>query len=685
MRIKVAIATLAVFLLSGISAPHRADAKKPNPFNRSIFAEVVSYLTDAERKALRLYRAGKTIQAKELAYKILQKNPSSFVAHYLIFYSLQYDDGLLMRALYHLRIAMALFKQRFRRQTSFSHQIMLVELIFLLRQLGWEREAIKKIDLHDRLYPRFPLRDLKPWALMKLRKYRQARELALKLLYQKRFVISAYNALCAIEFEQNRRLSSIKYCQKALEYHLRKKNRLGTAVHYYNLGEAYLTVFDFARAERSIIKATEFFHPSTTTDPWDVLVGLYLDQGRFADAWRALRQSKIWFLRKEPRLSESSYAGNQLTIATFLSAVAMPDLAMIPLDRIRDRPDRMGYSSIDVKQLVGAYHLLLSHNLRLKIQTELETASVKSLTGRIKTHLKTAYLRFLEWRTRAQLRKLLLSKPDAIVKALSPYRSGSLTLPNNPLPNWMIADLGKTLGPAVALKYLEYVRANELKLFEEQCPPQTCQKKFPNKKREFFSKLEPFLTALQAEFLYQMGEIPAAAARAKKALLSLNPALKIQKLRLRAISGLSAWLRGDLREMLHHFSSILQTDGSVFRRMEIAIPIAISADGSKIAAELRDALYRSPRFRALAGGYQLQLSASQNSIAFILREQGNIIKAGRISFKKEKSFQKKLEKAAKFIHDKLFSPPIDLTAQDIYSLDGTPYQRDDKDRFLPEK
>ena len=69
--------------------------------------------TPDELQAWTLATEGQHIRARELAEKILARDPRSFVAHLVLGYAQHFAEANLPRALYHLDTALALYEHRF--------------------------------------------------------------------------------------------------------------------------------------------------------------------------------------------------------------------------------------------------------------------------------------------------------------------------------------------------------------------------------------------------------------------------------------------------------------------------------------------------------------------------------------------------------------------------------------------
>lgn len=688
-------------LLSILGSRSEAGTR-PGRYMSQIFWDERKQLSMAELEALERYRPGETIAARTLAEKLLQKHPASYVAHYLMYFTLRNDEGELIRSLWHLRQAMDSYKRRVLVSRSRSHHMMLIELISVLRQLGREKESLELIELHDRLYASYNIKfeEYRPWILMKMQRYQEARLEALRFLEQKKHTTSALNSLCAVSFEQNHRQESLLYCQKAYDEDLKRPSTYNRSVHSINLAEAHLSVFDLGKSEQFAFQATRYFHEDLHSTPWEFLLGLYLDQGRYDDAWNAMKKSKSWFYRQAPKLAESVYASNQLAQASFLLTLVRPEMALPVLERIRDRPDRHGHMSAQTRQFVAGARLLRRHALLLQTERLRERAATQSFWFRMYAWPQTLWYRFQAWRQGALLRRQM-SDPGFLHNSISPYRSGNFSMPNSSVPHWYTADLIPVMGPAIIRKALEHVRAAENKSV---------------------AQVRPFLDSLEAEISLYRGHTQEAKMYAQAALGQLPRSLLPLQIRMHTVLGTVAREEGKWKDVRQSYAFALQKDGSVFRRMQLAIPVAPLQPNTELGRRMLHHVLRSPRFFQHRQGFVLQVDDQNPVMQVILRQPDGTI-LSRVFLHRNNiqlpespvnpaksptptpprttstptprptktppplSEQRRtelwLEQLSEKFHQDLFAPAIQLSRQDIFSLDGTPLQNNQSIDQLP--
>lgn len=651
-RLRAVACLCLVCLLAGMFLPTQAVAnEQPDLFTRLIFIRDLSdRLSAREQRALASFRQGRMLDARSQAEALLVNEPASVVGYFLMAYTLRHAEGELIRALRYLRRALVLYKAQINRIPGFTHHVMIVELFSSLRQLGREQECLKLIKYHDRIYTKIKLESDRPWVLMKMRKYKNAKALAQRFLGQKRYVMSALNALCAINFEQNKRADSLTYCRKAYLLDRKRKDTRNRSVHSINLAEAYLSLFDLSQAEKYALDATKHFHRYLHSTPWEFLVGLYLDLGRFNDAWNALRQSRHWYMQQAPKLSESVYAGNQMTQSVFFLAMGEPQVSLKILERIRDRPDRRGHMSGDLRQFVVAERLLRREAQLLLSEQIREEAATKGFGARLGAWFRSQWLHFLAWRDGASARRQMADEVF-LLRSLSPYRSGSFSMPNSSIPYWMVGSVVPLMGPAVVRNAIEIIRAKEAK----QTP-----------------KIRPFLLALEAEAAYHQGSDTEALVLLQRALQRLPARITPIRGRLHTIEGELARRNGKYTQMRQSFARVLRQDGSPFRQLRIPLPVAQVGTAGKGAASIAGMLMRSPRLTKHYEGFVLQVRSQHPNLEVTLVDKlGSVLHRFRLrARRKEKALAFQRRFVTTFQKD-LFSPHFRLTRKQIFSLDDS--------------
>ena len=124
------------------------------------------------------------------------------------------------------------------------------------------------------------------------------------------------------------------------------KYKKGYVVEKHNLASSALALLKFDEAEKVLIESTaEGCTPYEVSNPWDSLAYIYTMEGRFNEAYGALRNMIQWGLQREPYLDQQCVAGENATKALFMLACGYPEQAWLISKKLVDRPDRQGFSS----------------------------------------------------------------------------------------------------------------------------------------------------------------------------------------------------------------------------------------------------------------------------------------------------------------------------------------------------
>ncbi|MCK6509390.1 hypothetical protein L6R29_05405 [Myxococcota bacterium] len=624
---------------------------RPDPFTAKVFTEKELPKTALEQEILTLFVQGKMNRARTLIEeKLLPRRPNSYVGRFVLAYLLRHQEGELVLALRYLRESNALYKAIVGRVPSLSHHVMMLEMIYSLRQLGRDAEALKLIQEHDRLYPIYKLEDLMPWSLMKLRRYSEATNLALTYLQQKKYKTTALNALCAITFEQGKRVESLHYCREAFVEDEKIVSRDRTT-HRTNLAEAYLGVFRFDEAERYALEATRYFYPSLHTNPWEFLTFVYLEQGRLNQGFNALRQAQDWKNRQLPHLKESMFAGHQLSQGNFWLSVGDVDRAHKALELVRDRPDRHGHTSADPRQQSVGAHMMLRHSRLMQVEIAREDAAAQGWWQRVKNWFWRQSVRISAWLDGSIARRQLASDMEFLQNTLSPYRSGGATA-----PYWLIGEVVVLIGPAVVRDQLRILRARD----EKHTP-----------------EIRAFYDALEAEAAYRQASYDEALMFSQRALAALPEKSKPLRTRMWGIRADIHRVQGQEQSMREALARVLQLDGTVMRRLGLALPVHVQTAGSADVWAVSEALLRSPRFVNSLQGFRLMLQEHPRFLAMTLSTpQGTVLARTGIARKPKEKPDEFLLRANREIHQAIFSHKTNFSRKDASSLDdsliGTP-------------
>ena len=613
-----------------------------------------SAATPEEREAWLFAEAGRHIKAREMADAILKKHPDSFVAHMVIGYVNHYAEADFPRALFYLERALALFEQRYGDSPDLSrpwrwHANLLKELANVHGTLEHYSERLAFIAKFNLLYEPDMIAD-RAWPLMKLGRYKEAREAAasgLAMAERPSQRAIALNALCAIEFEAGNDGASYIACKRAVD-----EGRSGgldvTAVDLTNFAESSRSLFKLDEAERIGLEASEL-EVSWYGNPWVELAELYTREGRYAEALGALKRVPQYRAQRPPHVRDADRNETRRAIASCLLVTSRAEDAIAVTDRALVLPDRRAHNSRDPAQDRVVIALLDRRAKRLLAEQRLEAASALPFYERPKAWLSALYLRVRALPAKALVERLL--RDDGRLSGI--FRIG--TAASAILPPWLAGELVDVLGAGVVHEVLSNARA-----------------------RDERTGASAYYDAFDAEVALSAGEEERALTLAQRSAAQLAPGELLLRARTLAIGAEAARRLGKGTTATEFYEEAFLADPGVFRRLELEVPVRFEARGDRVAELAVSRLSGSPLLDEADGGLILRVQAdrSQGSACLIGHDKSEIA-CGRASAKAVDDADVLAKKLVDDFHEKAFAPRIDMGQSDINSLDGTNLVRDD--------
>ncbi|MEM7351728.1 MAG: hypothetical protein AAF657_13105, partial [Acidobacteriota bacterium] len=377
----------------------------PPGFGRDAMVAAAWQALDAER----------FIRARELAQRVIEKDPNSVAGHTILGFVQHRSEGNLPVALYHLKKAKEVFEERYGLVQSDEapwrwHAIATGELAFVSGEMGRHEDKVNYLEERDALYsPPWPAD--RGWPLMRLRRYEEARRVVDEAfeLGDPGQIASARTALCAIEAEQQLREEGYEACMDAARYD-RALSRGGGPTPYTNAAEAALGMLYIDEAEQLLLEATEKFASGTVSNPWLDLLHLYIAQNRTPEALEALRRMLKWRRRQPAYMDEQNRAETEMASAIFLIIAGRPEDAVRITARALDRPDRTGFTSSEAEQMEAAAALIDQLAHRTLAELLAEEASWSSFGDGMKARLASLRARLRAWSSGRRAASLLVDE-----------------------------------------------------------------------------------------------------------------------------------------------------------------------------------------------------------------------------------------------------------------------------------
>jgi tetratricopeptide (TPR) repeat protein len=623
-----------------------------------------AWMSAREREAVALLDEGKPVTARRAAEEVLAADPGSVAGHYVLGRVLHEAEGALGRAIHHLGRARELYERRYPPSAQPAsapwkfHRELLLSIATLAGEMEEYEYQLAMLEYHDALY-----RPARPgeqaWPLMKLGRTDQARAVAEKARAMKdpgqRSL--GLNALCALGRAGYDRAAARAACAAAYEHATQLEAQLPQvdaehtstlAVHAYNAALAARAAFAAEDAEKIALAGTRRL-AFTPANPWRFLVGLYIDQGRGGDAASALREMQRWRTRQPPQLRDQDRAETDVVVATVLLLAGRTEPALRLVDRAVEFPDRRGLASTQEWQARAA-HLLLRGAIA-RAHRELLAEADSAGAGR-EGLVGGARRRARAWADDETVRGLL-DDDDRVIDTLRLFGERGVT----PVPVWLLGDLVQVLGPGGMAVALREVRG-----------------------REKTPALEPYWQEIEAEVHLARGRHGEARDLARKALAALPHTEVLLRARAAAIAAVAAAELGDSALELELLGAAYQLDPSAIRRLGLSLPARVEGSGPG-AGEVVAMLERSPRLRAGAGGFRVDVAAAPGSIRVCLSSpEGNQLRcvpeepgpsapapAGGPARPEPVTPARAVEE----FHRHAFAIPLGLTGADLGSLDGS--------------
>jgi len=588
----------------------------------------------AELEALASLDAGKLIRAREQAQKLLSKE-DSFIAHFVMAKVHHQGEGNNARA----RFLLEQLKARLLREHPLPlrdpevrrwYKRILLAQEWVLADMDLREEELEIIDEHDEHFQ--PSRDpYRIWALVKLRRYKEARLLGERLILSDNRAVrlKAYNGLLALEDEARNRKASWEWALKATEATRRKScvvlsNTALAARRAFRLKEAL-------RFDQEALKAKDHDCP---TSPYSQITTVQLIMGRFQQSLSALK-----LLQEQPRegrlrvQNEMQIKGRAVEL---LYALGQFKEALIRVEEIIDNPDRQGTTSVSAENFALANALLHQTVISGGLERMRERVAARKIWERFELMEELKESRLSRWEKRRMALRLA-AQPRLLRDMIRPYFTDVMP--------WYAGEMILLFGAGLMSAAIEDARAHE---------------------PDFAPLPGAYLDALEAELAWRQGEHEEALQLSKAALQNLPKDDRLLRLRVQGFrndikaAGPRGW-----HEIMHSWPSLVRILG-------LSIPAWVKHDGDELAARVASRLLSSPRLHPgeAEAAFQIFISRKEKQLSLCLSAPDGF------QYQCAQSESEEIPAILETFHDKIFSPKLELTQKEINSLDGAPIRLD---------
>lgn len=608
-----------------------------------------------ELLALSHIEQGHFVKLRELTQKLLEdpKTKDRVGTLFLQGYVLHNGEGDLPRAHWYLEQCIKKFAQEYGNPPNSTAPWGWLEKALLEQgQVAGEmdnyEDQIKNWDKLDALlFNRYgihlPLiQAFYSWPLMKLGKESEARAKLKGALEaapnDEATVVQVLNSLGALEMETDHLAAGSRAFQELLSQ-VRRNSWKQSVVYLRNAGEASACLLQFDQAEKLFLESTDYFDPKSFSNPWWDLSTLYLSQARYPEAVSALQKCNKWTHDSEAYLAQQTWAANQQLACEIMLQLGMTERAYELANAFVDRPDRKGGDSVQRDQWEAANMIIFreaANARRNSMREEMTWTKGWKWWNLLWSQRDLAWQAYVKGQQAASI----IVAHGRIMSCLRyTYAPGTVLI-----PNYVRMELPTLLGPGTTLAALDQLESKNFETLELE---------------------RPYLNAIRFEAMAQAGRTDEALATMAQVLKELPASEKLLATRVQARAAKIFLNRGDLTKALPLLQRIMEDGPGLMRSLEIELPVSYASDGSKIAEEVIGMCRRSPRFSEQEGGFKVEVSASK---ARLLGPDNSVLRVADVG-----QLKKGEEPAAKLceaLHDRFFAVKIDLSQEDIGSLDG---------------
>lgn len=618
-------------------------------------AQDLGQLSIDETLALSNIEQKKWVALRELAQKMLEdpKTKDKVSTYFFMGTVLHNGEGDLPRAHWYLDQCIQKFNKEYGNPPGSTApwgwlQKALLEQGQVSGEMDQYEEQIQNWDkldalLFNRYGAHLPLiKTFYSWPLMKLGRESEAREKLKEALEEAPFdeatVVQALNSLGALEMETDHLAKGSEAFQELLAQ-VRRRGWKQSVVYLRNAGEASACLLQFDQAEKLFLESTDHFDPISFSNPWWDLSTLYLSQARYAEAASALKKCNQWTHDSEPYLAQQTWAANQQLACELMLQLGMTERAYELASAFVDRPDRKGGDSVQRDQWEAANMIIFREAANARRNSMREEMC---WTKGMKWWQLLWKQRDLAWQAyvKGQQAASIIVSHGRILSCLRyTYAPGTVLI-----PNYARMELPTLLGPGTTLAALDQLEAKNFETLELE---------------------RPYLNAIRFEAMARAGRIDEALASMDQVLKELPASERLLAVRVQARAAKIYLNRGDMAKALPLLQHVMEDGPGLMRSLEIELPVSYASDGSAVANEVVDMCRHSPRFSEQEGGFKINVTATQASL---LGPDNSVLRVAELG-KPEKNVAPAAQLCAA-LHERFFAVKIDLSQEDIGSLDG---------------
>ena len=621
--------------LLGIDAVEIPEARLPLCFG---FSDVTNSNALAICDALDL---DENVKARELSEQWIRQEPKSPAAQFAFAEVLFNVEGNMPRALFHLNQAEELtnyntLEEAFNSGNVQWHYLTLSQLSYVHQLMGDQLKSLNYLDKISQIYGQ-DMESFRGWPLIKLKQYDAARASANRVLENsenERERARAWNTLCAVELASFAPIESTSACDRAID---EDENIADSAndydtVYLTNASEVSLSLLKMDEAEEFLDRATRYLNPQSVADPWIYKLFITLNQGRFDDARSALDRMLIWREQQEPIVSVMNRAEHFLASASFLMLAGYAEDSVKLTQTALNQPDRNGSYSADDKQKDSFAALLNMMANRTEYQIQLEHLSTLDFFESLSARMQANRSRLDAWRAERRAASLFADF-DVLQNRLRPYAPLDVHI-----PEWIEPEIIQLLGSGVMKNILNQARSNGA---------------FQLNEGYYFS----YLTEIAAnenddETVIEAGQLALAQLPQQEVLLRARVSARMADV---------FWSLDNYSDAIGLYTNSYHQDPSIFRRLDLKIPVTISEDGTSFSRLVSDYLAHSPRFTEHVNGLVLEVQSIPDLSACLKSRTGAVLSCYTTVAAENQSSKWNAQEFTRLFHTNTFGLGYDIS------------------------
>ncbi|MEX0619946.1 MAG: hypothetical protein WDZ76_12340 [Pseudohongiellaceae bacterium] len=607
-----------------------------------------------EPKALEIcdaLRLNQNVRARELSEQWLRENPDSAAAQFALSEVLFSVEGNLPRALYHLKRAEQLtnYSNIGRALESGNlewHYLTLSQLSYVHQLMGNQVAALEYLDKINTIYSQ-EIESFRGWPLIKMKQFDAARTSANQVLENSndsRERARAWNTLCAVELASLRPKESLEACNRAIDEDeaIAENSASHDTVYLVNASEVALSLLQIEEAEEYLDQAARYLNPQSVADPWIYKLYLTMNQSRFDEARNALDRMLVWRESQIPVVGVMNRAEHFMVSASFLLVAGYAEDAARLTESALNQPDRNGsYSADDAqKDSIAALLNMMANNTLY--QMEQERIATLDFPETLAARIGVQGRRIDAWRA-GRRAAALFADEEILQNRLRPYAPLDVHI-----PEWIEPELVSLMGPGIMSSVLESAR-----------------------ERGAFSLNDGYYFAYRTEIAAVEARHRQTLELGEQALRLLPFQEKLLQARLHARMGEAAWKMAQTDAALVHFTTALQLDPSIVRRLGKSLPVRFTNDGSEFADQTISFLQRSPRFESHDAGLTLEVSAAPALSACLYSPGGEILSCQRLAADDFAASEDNARELVRNFHNQTFGLGYDISQSQRMMLMGS--------------